>query len=126
MTLQGAVLRTFLQTPLHFPTESEVPASAVPRGRGVASPKLTPLAPLAGSGLSGPSGVFRDRTLTGPLPVCPPTLANRMNVLFPHGFQAAGRGSAGWAGLGSQGSSRWPVLCVFYYRYQAAKYGHIL
>lgn len=112
MTLQGAALRTSLQTPLHFPAESEVPASVVPCGRGVASPKLTP---LAGSGLSGPSGVFRDLTLTGPLPVCPPTLANRMNVLFPHGFQAAGRGSAGWAGLGSQGSSRWPVLRVFYY-----------
>lgn len=41
--------------------------------------------------------------LAGPLPPHPPTLANRVNVSFPHGFREAGRGSAAWAGGGLPG-----------------------
>lgn len=42
----------------------------------------------------------------GALPLRPPGLGNRIDGLFRCGFWAAGRGSAGWDGLGSQGFSR--------------------
>lgn len=89
---------------VHFPPGPGLPAplTAVCCGRVVAAPADTPGRP----GSSGLAAVFQDPALTGPLPLRPPTIGNRIDGLFPYGFWAAGRGSAGWDRVGSQGFSR--------------------